>query len=39
MGAKDQCDLANLDPRGKVGRIPLDINTYCGPHGFKEEDF
>ena len=39
--------MANLDPRGMVGRIyvgdhyTLQHIKYmsCGPHGFREEDF
>ena len=46
MGANEPRGVANLDPRGMVGRIYGDhltlLNTKClssGPHGFREEDF
>ena len=47
MGANDPLDMANLDPRGMVGRIYVG-NHYavlqtkyrsCEPHGFRKEDF
>ena len=39
--------MANLDPRGLIGRIYVGdhetvlLTKYisCGPHGFREEDF
>ena len=39
--------MANLDPRGMVGRIYVGDHQMllhtkyisCGPHGFREEDF
>ena len=47
MGVNDLWGIANLDPRGMVGRIYVgDHQTLlhtksvsCGPHGFREEDF
>ena len=47
MGVNDPRGMANLDPRGMVGRIYIgDHQTLlhtkymsCGPHGFREEDF
>ena len=47
MGANDPKGMANLDPRGIVGRIYVgDHQTLLhtksvssGPHGFREEDF
>ena len=46
MGVNDTQNMANLDPRGMVGRIyvedhyTLQHTKYmsCGPHGFREED-
>ena len=45
MGTKDHRGLANLDPRGMVGRIyegdhKILLHTKyisCGPHGFTED--
>ena len=47
MEANEPQDVANLDPRGMVGRIYQGdhltlLNTKylsSGPHGFREEDF
>ena len=47
VGAYDARGLANLDPRGMVGRIYIgDLYTLphtkyvsAGPRGFREEDF
>ena len=46
MGANEPLCLANLDPRGMVGRVYGDhltlVNTKylsSGPHGFREDDF
>ena len=47
MGANESWGVANLDPRGMVGRIYVgDHKTLLhiksvssGPHGFREEDF
>ena len=47
MGANESCGVANLDPRGMVGRIYvgdhktlLHIKSVSSvPHGFREEDF
>ena len=46
MGANDPWGMANLDPRGMVGRIYVgDHQTLlhteylsCGPHSFREKD-
>ena len=47
MGANDSQDVANLDPRGMVGKINVgdhlkslhteSISSW--PHGFREKDF
>ena len=47
MGVNDARGMANLDPRGMVGRIYVGghytlLHTKymsCGPHGFREEYF
>ena len=44
MGANDPQGMANLDPRGMLGRIFVGdhltlLHTKCVPHGFREEDF
>ena len=47
MGANDPWGVANLDPRGMVGRIYVGDHLTLlhtkyissGPHGFGEEDF
>ena len=44
MRANEPRSVANLDPRGMVGRIYVGdhltlLHTKCGPHSFKEEDF
>ena len=47
MGANDPRGVANLDPRGMVGRIyvgdhlkTLHTSSISSrPHGFREEDF
>ena len=46
MGANDPQGMANLDPRGFIGRIYVgDHQTLlhtkylsCGPHSFREKD-
>ena len=46
VGAKDPRGMANLDPRGFIGRIYVeDTKTLlytkylsCGPHSFREKD-
>ena len=47
MAANDPQGMANLDPRGLIGRIYV-VDHYTllhtkyissGPHGFREEDF
>ena len=46
MGANDPQGMANLDPRGFIGRIYVGDHktllhaTYlsCGPHSFSEKD-
>ena len=47
MGDDDPRDVANLDPRGMIGRIYVDYHlpllhtkyTSFSPCGFREEDF
>ena len=46
MEANDPQGMANVDPKGMVGRIyvgdhqtSLYKSVSSGPHGFKEEDF
>ena len=47
MGANDPRGVANLDPRGMVGRIYVGdhltslhtLSISAQPHGFREEDF
>ena len=41
MGANDPRGMANLDPRGFIGRIYVgDHQTLlsCGPHNFRKKD-
>ena len=45
MGAKDPLGVANLDPRGMVGRIYVRVHltllhtkyVSSGPHGFRKD--
>ena len=40
MGAKDHHSMANLDPRGKVGKTLLHAKYISfGPYGLKEDFF